>query len=298
MRQGSSMEDGQELLKNVVSRVGDLPAMLSIIADVMETTDDPTVAMSEISEKIQRDPALTAKLLHVSNSAYYGLRQHVGTLNLALVVLGIREVRNVVLGISIFEMIHDPSIGSLVTETFWEHSVTVGSLSKKLGAKFALGLQGEDFIGGLLHDIGKMVLLRQLGEEYERILKLSGGSSRVLCPLEANKFGFDHADVAAALATHWNLPQALADALRFHHPNEDRELAKAKDPKLAALIRIANFASHDDCSQETGDSCLSCADDEAWSLLKSPNVPLDVNGRYETLAEFVAELEEKPEPLF
>ena len=93
----------KKAVDRIIARVGDLPAMPAVVSEVLRVTDDPATAMSEVSSIVQADPALTAKILRVSNSSYYGMKQYVGTLKLALVILGVREVRNIVLGITVFE---------------------------------------------------------------------------------------------------------------------------------------------------------------------------------------------------
>jgi len=286
------MEDSLARLDRVISCVGDLPALPDIVAQVLSITEDPSVAMSRISETVQRDPALTAKILKVSNSAYYGMRQYVGTLKLALVILGVREVRNIVLGISVFERLGDGRVDSLLTRNLWHHSVRVGGLSKRLGTALAMGLEGEDFISGLLHDVGKIALIRQLGPGYMRIFKASGGNSEPLCMLEQETFGFDHADAAAALASHWNLPRTLGDSMCCHHASPDRPLADAKDPRLAALVRIANRAAREDFSDPDAAPGPSCLDAEAWDMLKSAGIPDGVEARSQMLTRFAVGVEE------
>jgi len=101
-------------IDKVVARIGDLPAMPDIVAKVMEITEDPGVAVSDVSELIEQDLSLTAKLLKVSNSSYYGMRQVVGTLKLALVILGVKEVRNIVLGISVLDTLRDSTTDRLL----------------------------------------------------------------------------------------------------------------------------------------------------------------------------------------
>jgi HD-like signal output (HDOD) protein len=135
--------------------------MPGVVAEVLRVTGDPDVAVGEVSSVIERDSALTAKLLKVSNSPYYGMNQVVGTLKLALVILGVREVRNIVLGISVVDSLKDSSTERLLDQLdFWDHSVKVAGFAKKLGTHLRLNLQGEDFIASRLHDIGKMVLWR------------------------------------------------------------------------------------------------------------------------------------------
>lgn len=269
--------------------------MPEIVAEVLRQTEDPTVALSDVSSIIERDPPLTAKLLMVSNSPYYGMRQVVGTLKLALVILGVREVRNIVLGVSMLDSLRDPNTERLLKQRgFWHHSVLVGALAKKLGTHLSLNLQGEDFIAGLLHDIGKMVLWRQLKEDYEKVFESAGGASGALCAAESAAFGFDHADAAAALSQKWNLPQTLTDSLRCHHEGEGRSLNDTKDPRLAALICVANRAAREDLKTEDAAALPSCSDEKAWGLLQEEGGHLDAEGRRELLAAFVAELEDMP----
>lgn len=284
----------QEAVEAVIACVGELPALPSVVSEVLAITDDPAAAVSQISEHVQRDPALTAKILKVSNSPYYGMKQHVGSLKLALVILGVREVRNIVLGISVLEHLQDEGMQeSVVARDFWTHSVTVAALTKRLGTAFALGLQGEDFTSGLLHDMGKMVLYRQLGPAYEQIYLDAGGSDARLCELENSTFGFDHADTAAALATHWNLPDSLVDSLWCHHPAPHRPLLDARNPRLAASVCIANLASHDDFLKPA-EQCPSCIDEGVWAVLATSKTPGGVAQRKELLSGFCRELEESP----
>lgn len=274
-------------IEQVLGRLGDLPAIPEVVAEVLLKTSNPNVALSDVSEVIQRDPALTAKLLKVSNSPYYGMRQVVGTLKLALVILGLREVRNIVLGVSVLESLKNNDTQALLKRPdYWGHSVLVGGLARRLGLHLRLGLQGEDFVSGLLHDIGKLVMWRQLKRDYERVYLASGGHGPVLCAAETEAFGFDHADAAAVLATKWNMPETLVDALWRHHPREDRPLTGAKDPKLAAIVRIANQASQEQWDQGTPDDHPSCADEEAWATLLDRPESMPLPERVELFASF------------
>lgn len=281
-----------ERLEKVIDTVGELPALPSIVADVLNITEDPTVAVSQISERIQRDPGLTAKILKVSNSSYYGMKQYVGTLKLALVILGVREVRNIVLGITLFESLKDGHMERLLTREIWEHSLRVAGWCRLIGSALSLGLQGEDFIGGLLHDVGKIVLLRQAGDDYLKLVKMSGSHGETLCQLEMSVFGFDHADAAAALADHWNLPCALSDALRMHHEAPERVFSTADDPRLAALVWVANAATVEEFSQPDAVPGPSCTREDAWRAFGTHKAPVDVAGRRAMLADFATQIQE------
>lgn len=258
-------------------------------------TEDPASEMAQVSRSIQADPALTAKILRVANSSYYGMKQYVGTLKLALVILGVREIRNIVLGISVFETLRVKGDDVRTGQEIWSHSLRVAGIAKNLGAEIGLGLQGEEFITGLLHDIGKMVLLCQMGDEYAQFYEEYKNDQQALYNVEQEEFGFTNADVAMALARRWNLPQSLTDALWYQYPDPERPLINAKDPKLAAVVRIAKKAARDDFRQTDVTNIKALQDAEAWDVLKAVKRPVAPDRRCEVLARFVREATEGPD---
>ncbi len=282
----------QAKIDRIVARVGDLPAMPGIVSEVLRITDDPKATMEEASDAIQADPALAAKILRVSNSSYYGMKQYVGTLKLSLVILGVREVRNIVLGIGVFETLKDEGVNAKLTVDIWNDSLLLGGMAKKLGERLALGLQGEEFICGLLADIGKMVFLKQCGDSYASVLKECQAQPELLCENEIAEFGCTHADVAMALANQWSLPKSLADALWFQYPAEDQPLDDATDPQLGAVVRIARSASLDDFEGEGPYRSLEAT--ESWDALAGVKAPIEVAERKDTLAGFLDELKNAP----
>lgn len=283
-------------IERIVERVGDLPAVPEVVSQAIKLTDDPNVSMSSVADLIQRDPALSAKILRVSNSPYYGMRQYVGTLKLALVVLGVREVRNIVLGICVFDSLRDKNGDVLLANGLWKHSFMVAAIAKALGARMNLSIQGEAFISGLLHDIGKLVLIRQLGVEYARVYGKNPDGGEPLRAAEQDAFGFTHAAAAAALGIKWNFPVTLTDAIHLHHPSGDASFGHAKDPVLAALVHVADLAARDDFEDE--DASPASLDDEhnAWGILAKTPAPISPADRYMALWNIVKPLKNSPVP--
>lgn len=282
-------------LEKAVEHVKDLPAMPQAAAETLRLMDDRNADAMEISAALERDPALAAKVLRLANSSYYGLKRQVGSMRLALVVLGMREVRNVVIAMTVVDTAHGSLVGDPLIQEMWSHSLEVAALSKKLGAELRLGLQGEDFIGGLLHDVGKAVLLSHFGKDYRRMYLKAGGAGP-LTQVERDYFGCSHAEVGAALMQHWSLPEALVDALWFHHSEEDLPLRDAHDPALAAVVRLANLAAHDDLASGPPSASKACQDGEAWSQLdRAPGAPRPEQ-RYSLLAPFKASIQNLPAP--
>jgi HD-like signal output (HDOD) protein len=285
-------------LEEVVKRVGDLPAVPAVVSEVLSLMESPDVDMASVGQAIERDPALSAKILRVSNSSYYGMRQYVGTLKLALVVLGISEVKNIVLGISVFNSLRNGEQDAILGGDLWKHSFLVAGMSKMLGARLRLGLRGEDFVSGLLHDIGKLVLMRQVGGPYAEIYRASGGKGMALCEAEVQPLGFTHAQAAAVLAMHWNFPMTLTDALLLHHPSPDMALREARDPQLAAVVRIADLAAHQEFAEATPPTDNALEDQEAWEILDGAPSPIPAGERGDVLAAFSEELRDAAVPAF
>jgi HD-like signal output (HDOD) protein len=282
----------KEAIKALAVKIGDLPAMPSVVSEVLQLTNDPAVDMGDVSKAIQGDPALTAKILRVSNSSYYGMKQYVGTLKLALVILGVREVRNIVLGVSVFDTFNDRKCDARMAECIWDNSLLTGGLAKNLGEIMKLGLQGEEFVAGLLADIGKMALLRRLGTGYSSVLKKAERFPKQLLAAEKKAVGCTHADLAMALSEMWDLPKALSDALWYQYPEEEKPLADAEDPKLAAVVRIAKAAIFTDFSKPGKAAPLE--DDEAWKVLESVKNPIPEAERKTVLADQLEALRNAP----
>lgn len=264
--------------------------MPQVVAEVLRLMEDRAVDVMEVGAAIERDPAMAGKILRLANSAHYGLKRQVGSVRLALVVLGMREVRNVLLGMSAFDVARGVSDNPIFQE-IWHHSLEVAAVSKKLATELRLGLQGEDFVGGLLHDVGKAVLLRRFPEDYARVWRNRG--DRTLVERERDAFGCSHAEIGAALMQHWALPEGLVDALWYHHVSSDLPLAQAKDPALAAVVRLANLAAHDDLTDELPLS-KACGDNEAWLQIDRGKGSVRPDTRYNMLAPFRAEVRQIP----
>lgn len=225
-------------IREKIESIGQLPTFPETASEVVKLVNNSSVSMRQISNVIGQDPSLAAKVLKFVNSAFYGLHQSVSSLQLALVMLGIREIRNIVIGLSVFKTFDKANHSKLFDKVrFWQHSVSTGQIARSISTKLSIQMEGEEFTAGLLHDMGRIVFDQFFPEEFGRAWKSSISDSIPLHEAEKNELGVDHAEIGAWMASKWNLPLNLVDAIRCHH-----EPSKAEHGKiLVAVVSLANM---------------------------------------------------------
>lgn len=200
-----------------LARSENLPALSNIVRSVMKLADDPSASPRALEKVIEQDTGLTAKLLRVASSAYYGGIQ-VPSVGRAVSVLGINTVKSLVLTISMQSISNgETSLKSFDKVAFWQHSLASALAARILG-KLLLPKSAEDmYSAALLHDIGLIVMERFLPVELEKALNLAQESKIFLHEAERETLGFDHTEVGGLLAEKWGLSEEIHHAIRYHH---------------------------------------------------------------------------------
>ncbi|MHC4079603.1 MAG: HDOD domain-containing protein [Planctomycetota bacterium] len=233
--------DSSSILK-LVNKTLELPTLPEVLIKLNQIIAEPESTADDVAKVISTDPAVSTNILRIVNSAYYGLQVRVSSINLAVSIRGFSMIKKVALKAAVFSMFarrkqnkckhFDPA-------AFWKHSIFTGVAAKVLGAESTRfrDHHGEDlYICGLLHDIGKIILLENEEEKYTHLLAQAAQNSRPELDVETQMLGFNHADVGSVLAIKWFLPEDLTIAIRYHH-------APAKDPfqkSLSSLIHLAD----------------------------------------------------------
>lgn len=249
-----------------MNEIGNLPTISVIASKLLDMLVNENIAMGSISELMQHDPAITAKILKIVNSAYYGLRKEIDTLKMALVLLGINEISNIVMSLSLFRgfSLDDKGVSEFNREAFWEHSSITAYFSQYLGRKLGLKYHGEEFTAGLIHDIGIIILDQYYYDDFVDIVSLT--NEHQLRNVEAEKaiLGVTHADIGAIIARKWKLPEKLANVIKYHHTISRAE----SDIELTALIGLADIFAHlvGDYQREIYET-ISIEESEAWLTL-------------------------------
>lgn len=224
----------------LVKGIAKLASLPEVCVRVNELVDDPRSSAADIGRVISRDPALTAQLLRMANSAFYSFPSKVDNLSRAITVVGARELRYLVLALSAVRTFANIPVDVINMASFWRHSVYCGVLARLVAGHCHVLHSERLFVAGLLHDVGMLVLMNRAPAQEKKAICDSGDSGRALHELECELFGFDHADVGHALLSQWNIPPALCEAVACHH-----RIERAEDARLdAAIVHIANVVAN------------------------------------------------------
>lgn len=218
-------------------RVKDLPVLPSVVIQVNRALGKESSSTDEIGEIIEKDSSLTTKLLKLANSSYYGLSYSVDTVKRAISVLGFNTVRNIAVTVSVDKIFRNNMDDSFDVRALWEHSLGCALASKLLlGSKDPV-LREEAFVCGIIHDIGKVVIARNMPDAMREVIKKVSGD-KVINQSSAEKeiMGFTHADVGALVAENWHFPEKFSRTIKFHHhPGQSPYGSKTElaQPKLS-----------------------------------------------------------------
>lgn len=253
-----------------IKRIEDLPTLPAVAMEVLTLAHSPEVTMGRLSEVIHQDPPLAAKMLKMANSSFYRRGDKtVETIQRALMVLGLNEIVNIASSVSVLSTF--TSRKGFIWESFWDHCVGTALVARIMARKIKMNTQGREFVGGLLHDIGKIVLDYAAREDFTRALDLSIERDCPLYEAEQEILGTTHMEVGAFLAQKWNLPDYLADIICWHHAP-----GQAQFQPMTALISIADLLTKAKQLSYGGDRMsFVLADQEGWRILIEHHYPMD-----------------------
>jgi putative nucleotidyltransferase with HDIG domain len=208
-----------------------LPTIPTVLTQILSLVGNEDTSARDLVDVIERDQALTGRILRLANSAFFGQSRQVSTIPRAIMLLGFSTVRNLSLGVKVWEAVAG-GIARQRVEELWQHAVTVAVATRTLAARLRCCDPDEAFTAGLLHDVGRVVIASRFREMYWEAV---GGASEAepVVALEQAAFAVDHAEVGAWLFEAWNLPSLIVEAVRQHHQ------ADAK-PGLPALLAATN----------------------------------------------------------
>lgn len=224
--------------KQILKSVDKLPPFPSVASQALKILNDPDASADDVISVVQYDQAITANVLKLCNSAYYGLTRKVHSLRQGLVVLGNAELKNIILASTVVKFLrHDNKGYDLAKGELWEHAVATGIMSKIVSARVMKSEPSSLFTAGLLHDIGKVVLDGFVDRYIEQIIGLVKEDECSFLEAESKMLGINHAEVGAKIAESWNFPEDIVRAIRLHHRAEET----SADDVITPIIYLANI---------------------------------------------------------
>ncbi len=229
-----------------LSSLTNLPTLPSILYEILGALQDPNVDFSALKQIVYRDPALVSRILRIANSSYFGRRQPTSSLETAFLTLGLNEVIAIVSSVGVVNAFAHIGTRSFDRRVLWRHSLMTGLTARLLCKKLDLVQQtaGEEFIAGLLHDLGHIIILEYFPEEFGHIVDaVSRGESP--SEIETQELGNDHSEISGYIAERWRFSATMIETLRWHHHPE-------KSSFKPVLTRIIHFSDRM-CSWRPGD---------------------------------------------
>lgn len=227
------MDEFTEDFKKKLMDITEVSTLPQVMVRILEIITDENSSANDLAEEIAKDTSLTAKILKMVNSAYYGFYREIVKVSDAVVVLGFNEIRRLSLAVSVLDMFGNRQAEHRLR--FWNHSFTCAAMCDILAKERRLHNQGA-FTVGLLHDIGKSVLDQHFGNMFSTVQACMQEHSLKSHEAEKMLFGFDHGDIGYWLSERWNLPVSLSEAIHYHH----RPTSAEEAPELARVVHVAD----------------------------------------------------------
>lgn len=227
-----------EQIQDILDDVEHLVSLPAACVRINELIDDPASSVEDISRIITQDVALTARLLRVANSPLYGFSTQIDTIARAITVLGTQQVRDLSLATSAVQTFNGIPNELVSMDSFWEHSILCALCARHLAMECLKRQREAVFVGGLLHDIGQLVLYHLLPDLSRQALEacLDGPNELESQEAEHDIIGFDHAEVGGELAHRWSLPTIIQECIAYHHNPEEAQQNRVE----TAIVHIAN----------------------------------------------------------
>jgi putative nucleotidyltransferase with HDIG domain len=222
----------------IIVQIKDLPSLPAIVMELLNSIDQENVDIGVLAKKVSQDQALTAKTLRFANSSFYGTPSKVTTIQQAITLLGVANVRDLITAAAISGIFPENQCPGFNFRAFWKHSIGA-AICAKLLARYVHVNSDYAFTAGLLHDIGRLVLVTRFPENYAAVIAYRKANDCYMLEAERAVLGIDHMVAGHALAMHWHFSDVMQHAIVGHHEPE-----KSAPNALVALVHVANSIVH------------------------------------------------------
>jgi HD-like signal output (HDOD) protein len=236
-------------LRRVVAQIGSLPVLPTVYSDLTQALTKDDVTMADVGRIIGRDVGMTAKILQVINSAFFGLRQKVEDPSRAVFFLGLDTVKALVLSMGVFRKFDSAAVTEFSIEALHHHCLRVGAIARRISQEIPLPRQDQNdsFTAGILHGIGRLILISDFREEFRRSVALSQEHNRRLTDAEMEILGTTHGELGGYLLGLWGIPDTIVEAVSLH-TNPQSSPGKIIGP--LTMVHVANAIDRELCGDE------------------------------------------------
>jgi len=252
-------------LSRTIKNIRDLPTLPRTILKITETINHPKSSANDLAGIITDDQVLTARLLRLVNSSFYGFPQKISTVTTAIVLLGFDAIRNLLLTSSVFDLFSNKKKAKVAEmEAHWDHSFGCALGAKIIGDFLRYEKVEELFVAGLLHDIGKIVEMIYLDDGFSNVASMVKEQNILYITAEERILGYTHAEIGKLLAERWNLPPKLIHSIAYHH---NPGLA-GTFTREAAIVHLSDILCRALNIGSGGDNKMPALNKEGWECLQ------------------------------
>ncbi len=230
----------KERTEKVLTSVVNLPVIPKVMFETIKLLENKYTTAGELNKVISKDQALLTKILTIANSPLYGLQRKVTTIEYAILVLGYRELKNIISALSVAEAFRNKTDKYLNSKEFMLHSYLTGTACKKLATDIGFNNSGEAFIAGFLHDIGISIIHRYLHSSFINVTELVETKGMTFREAELDVLGMTHEQVGYFLFDRWNFPKEISDPILTHHSPDGTN----SSPVLSAVVNLADYITN------------------------------------------------------
>jgi len=257
-KNGAANIDPYKLIRNDV----DLPSLPIVYGQINETIKKPTSSAYDIGNVISKDAGLSARLLKIVNSTFYGFPSKIDTLSRAVTIVGTRQLSTLALGMNIINVFKDIPSDLIDMKSFWQHSIGCGIAARIIAGYKNIQNIERLFVAGLLHDIGRLILYSSIPIHARNALLKAKYADSLLHKEEHEIMGFDHTKIGGLLLKKWKLPISLENNVTYHHIPQE-----SKDPLEPAIVHLADIMTNALGMGSSGERFVPPLDPDAWQCI-------------------------------
>lgn len=257
----ADINDDQISIEEVINKINDLPMLPELARKMLNDLNNDDISLEMIAEKVSLDQSIAAKVIQMANTSYYGNNSKVVTIQQAVSMLGTQNLKNLIRTSIFTNNLPIARCRGFDNKAFWRHNIATAICAELISRTLHMK-QDFAFTAGLLHDIGRLVLVSKFPQKYEHVIRCAKDNDCSLLDAERAILGVDHVGVGLILALQWNFSEAIQDAIRGHHAPEDKELNS-----VASIIHVANSIVHALDLSESEDDLVPPISQVAWDLL-------------------------------